>query len=444
MFKKILNIFSIIIIFCACTHQLHHIIDLDEGVILNGAWKMYNGEKIYKDFFEYVAPLSFYLVYFIFKIFGDSYYFVKFFLFLLLFVSTVFMYKTAQNLLKNGNYSLFVSAIYLLLISPCPLINHNTLSSISTVAVMYLFVKFIDDSKEIYLFYSGLLCAFVGLFLQTKGLAVFFAIFIYLFWKHKNTFYKYFALYLLGIIVVLFPSFLIWGNNLYSNLLTISGAYVSAHRSFYSNISPLFLLIPVMLIIFRGKYNERYIDFLVVLQVCLFASTLNQMIFSHVLFNVFPSIILLVFLINDFYKKSEVKYIYNIVIVFSLLSIFYFSFSLLSFPNKNAEKIVALLKLEIKDKKIYVRPFIPGLYFELGKTNPYYSSTFETELASEDVLFKNLEILKREKPEIIFTNYDMVKKYGYKYNIIDEYIIDNYAFERHVGELSQLKICKHE
>ena len=55
------------------THQL----DSDEGVILNGAWNILNGRTLYTDFFEIVAPGSFYLIFAAWKLFGADFWIAK-------------------------------------------------------------------------------------------------------------------------------------------------------------------------------------------------------------------------------------------------------------------------------------------------------------------------------------------------------------------------------
>src|ERR1700755_2144768 len=48
-------------------------IDLDEGIILQGAQRILDGQVLYRDFFSFFTPGSYYLLALIFRIFGNSY-----------------------------------------------------------------------------------------------------------------------------------------------------------------------------------------------------------------------------------------------------------------------------------------------------------------------------------------------------------------------------------
>ncbi len=74
-----------------------HILDSDEGVILDGAWNLLNGKKLYIDFFEFITPGSFYIVLWAWKIFGASYWVAKFLSILIIFFSAVGLYKISNK-----------------------------------------------------------------------------------------------------------------------------------------------------------------------------------------------------------------------------------------------------------------------------------------------------------------------------------------------------------
>jgi len=47
-------------------------IDLDEGIILQGAQRILDGQVLYQDFFSFFTPGSYYLLALVFRVFGDS------------------------------------------------------------------------------------------------------------------------------------------------------------------------------------------------------------------------------------------------------------------------------------------------------------------------------------------------------------------------------------
>src|SRR5713226_6162015 len=48
-------------------------IDPDEGIILQGAQRILDGQVLYRDFFSFFTPGSYYLFALLFRVFGDSY-----------------------------------------------------------------------------------------------------------------------------------------------------------------------------------------------------------------------------------------------------------------------------------------------------------------------------------------------------------------------------------
>ncbi len=73
--KKILGpvLYWVLLLAALIILQTKHIINQDDGVILEGAWNMMHGRWIYSDFFEFVTPGSFLLIAGVWKLIGISY-----------------------------------------------------------------------------------------------------------------------------------------------------------------------------------------------------------------------------------------------------------------------------------------------------------------------------------------------------------------------------------
>src|SRR5215467_14491074 len=56
-----------------CVFLRYSTIEPDEGIVLLGAERILHGQIPYRDFFSFYTPGSFYIVAFIFKLFGDSF-----------------------------------------------------------------------------------------------------------------------------------------------------------------------------------------------------------------------------------------------------------------------------------------------------------------------------------------------------------------------------------
>src|ERR1700747_3708869 len=56
-----------------CIFRRYSWVDPDEGIILQGAQRILDGQVLYRDFFSFFTPGSYYLVALVFRVFGDSY-----------------------------------------------------------------------------------------------------------------------------------------------------------------------------------------------------------------------------------------------------------------------------------------------------------------------------------------------------------------------------------
>jgi hypothetical protein len=77
-------------------------------------------------------------------------------------------------------------------------------------------------------------------------------------------------------------------------------------------------------------------------------------------------------------------------------------------------------------RAIYAGPFLPGLYYALGKPNPYFVS--ETVVCNADCRARLLGQIEAVRPEIAFLDYEMIRHLGYdENNPVDGYFRDRYV-----------------
>lgn len=129
-----------------------------------------------------------------------------------------------------------------------------------------------------------------------------------------------------------------------------------------------------MLLSLAKQTNKKKIVFLGFLQITLVFSILNLPDIFHLLLNSFPLIILIGFIVEK--KLNIVKKAYLIRYIFLAgVSIIYLSiiirFSINQQLSQKTEEFLSLLQAQVKDEKIFITPFMPGIYFELGKPNPF-------------------------------------------------------------------------
>src|SRR3990172_832803 len=141
-----------------------HPINSDEGVILNGAWQMFNNKSLYIDFFSYIAPGSYLWTKWSFDIFGPSYWSARLFSLFLLLLSVYAVYQIAMSLAQSKSVAMlsawlwlfFASIGYPIINIGYPIINHNTHSSYLAAVAIYLFIRAVKSNLWTDYFLSGL------------------------------------------------------------------------------------------------------------------------------------------------------------------------------------------------------------------------------------------------------------------------------------------------
>ncbi|MDZ7798914.1 MAG: glycosyltransferase family 39 protein [Patescibacteria group bacterium] len=436
--KKISRVSLVLSLFLISAFLLHFWYGLssDEGIALNGAWNIYNGRMLYHDFFEYISPGSFYLIYGIFSLFGASYLIVKIFSFLCLVLSTWLIYKIFLILSPYKTAGLIATFVFFIITSlSYPLINHNTYSLFLTIILTYFLFKYLSEKKVLYIFLSGILSALTFYFLQNKGIAliIWLGIFLVYLYKKNKISLKHIIYSLSGILLIFAIGLMTWGIFVFTALLRIVRIYHDVNKISYTFIL-LFIIIWLGLLILYKK-NDRLKDkycWLFGLQLALFISILNLPDIYHLLLNSFPLIILSALLIREKYNVFRKYFSKKLLSVFVILIIFIIYASLfLKFTERletsnYTKNMIKDIKNTVKKESIFAHPFLPGLYFELKKYNPYYTNVIETIQGNQFFLDKNYNILINEKPSYIITNYKIGERFNYQKNIIDQYIENNY------------------
>ena len=141
----------------------------DEGIILQGAERVLHGEIPYRDFFTFYTPGSFYLLAFLFRVFGDS-----------------FVVARSSIALAGATCSLIT---YLLVRRTCGratsltiailatatgtgfrfLVLHNWYSTTLCCLALYAAVRFVETAKWNWAFACSLCASLAFLFEQSKG-----------------------------------------------------------------------------------------------------------------------------------------------------------------------------------------------------------------------------------------------------------------------------------
>jgi Dolichyl-phosphate-mannose-protein mannosyltransferase len=141
----------------------------DEGVSLQGAQRILNGEVPYRDFFTFFTPGSYYWTALLFKIFGDSILVARAALIMYGGVFSVFTYLLARRVCSRWA-ALFT--VYLLTLTCLPykfVALHNWDSTLWACLALYLAIRFLEVPHWGFASATGILASLTCLFEQSKG-----------------------------------------------------------------------------------------------------------------------------------------------------------------------------------------------------------------------------------------------------------------------------------
>lgn len=416
-----------------------HPLDSDEGVVLDGAWKMLYGQTLYADFFSFFAPGSYYVTQWSFDILGPSYWSAKAFSLILLLASVYAAYRISLLLFNKRSAALFGSWLWLFVASVgFPLINYNSHSAFVAVIAVYFFMKALASQRLTDYFLSGSLVGITAAFLQTKGVimaAGFMALAVGYVFFAKTRIQS--ALFLFaGITVVPLAMMVKWGPKLLYETLIVwpSKHYVITYVSYTSFIIACTLFLLSVALIWwkrRDRIGRDAFAVLVVAQIGLLASIFLHPNVEHILINFFGCILLLAYLATELLGMVQgKKYASAIVIgIFFIIGIApAMSIRILTNISYLETHQAFMEKMKQYDVgNMYAHPFLPGMYFELRADSPYRHDVLLTSMDPPEAFEANVQEIKKQQPSTILINYAMVRKFNYDTaNPLDEHIQNNY------------------
>jgi 4-amino-4-deoxy-L-arabinose transferase-like glycosyltransferase len=141
----------------------------DEGIVLEGAQRVLRGEVPYRDFFSFYTPGSYYLVAFLFRVFGDSLAVARTSVAVAGATCSVVTYLLARRVCTRGS-SLFAAALATIAgFAYRFLVLHNWYSTVLACLAIYSAVRLLESRKPVWAFATGFLMSLTVLFEQSKG-----------------------------------------------------------------------------------------------------------------------------------------------------------------------------------------------------------------------------------------------------------------------------------
>jgi hypothetical protein len=428
------------------------IVQSDEGYTLNAAWQLWTGMRMYDDFRLFVAPGSSYLVYLVWSVVGNPSHLAARLLSLVLSFSSIAAVTIGLRQVSSRGVNLglsvaawaFASSLYVLL-------NHNSFSSFAATWWLLCLLRIAGDesaarSKRLHLTddaLAGVAAGVVGLFLQTKGLALVGATlgFAALVSGPGRRLLSLVAV-AAGFAAVIAPLAIIWRPSvLIREWFTVPLAenYLGHTGSSRGLALAAFAVVCAMAWI-SWRRRDRRMQALAVAQAALVASVLHNAEPGHMAINAFPFIM---FVSRIVATRREGSSPAGIVAQYLTMAAVVALLAVIAVVTPGGRQLAAssVLVADLIDRRphtlidgerlaaahaIYAGPFLPGLYYQLGKPNPFFvSETIVCDPACQQRLVGQLSQIK---PEVALLHYDMVRHLAYdQNNPVDIYLRDHYV-----------------
>jgi dolichyl-phosphate-mannose-protein mannosyltransferase len=436
--------------------QRSFIVQSDEGYTLGAAWQIWNGRKMYEDFRQFVGPGSGYSVYFLWVLTGGPTFFAARVLSLLLsFSSIVAIYLILKS---RGIRGLALAASVLAWViagAQYVMLNHNAFSSYAAAWLLFFLLRAQDRDRageaprlRDHIF-VGIAAGIVLLFLQTKGLILLAASAAFtLFAVRGKRGLRAAAVMVGGAVAVVAPLLLVWRPSVLLRewfLVPLTGEYLG-HTGASRSLAVACVVVVGVVAAIAIRMRDRRLIAVAVTQVALLASTLHNVEAHHVAVNSFPLMVFVPLALQRYAalkrapgeppapeRMSATLLMAIVVAMFTVMTAVQPGRAMLKgsplyvdFIRRPPRNIFPQPRVAAA-RAIYAGPFLPGLYFALGKKNPFFLN--ETTVCNDQACqLRLLAQIKEIKPEIAFLDYVMIRHIGLDENSpVDSHFREHYV-----------------
>lgn len=152
-----------------CAFRRYCWVDPDEGIILQGAQRILDGQVLYRDFFSFFTPGSYYLFAAIFRIFGNSYMVGHTALAFLGAAFSPVTYLLARRVCSRQT-SLLVTGLMTVTAVPCRfVVIHNWDSTLWACLALYYAVRLLESPNAKWAFAAATFTSLTAVSEQSKG-----------------------------------------------------------------------------------------------------------------------------------------------------------------------------------------------------------------------------------------------------------------------------------
>ena len=432
-----------------------HGMSADEGQTLTAGWNVSRGLVPYRDFFEFYAPGSFYILGTFFWLFGARYAVAFVVAFVALLSGGVGLFLISKRFL-SGRTLCAVPFLWLICSSFYPLINHNTFSLIAAVWAWFLLQVAFERGTPRWYVVAGAAAGGVVWVLQSKGVPVVAsaAVAALLLYRPRA---KYYVWYLVGLLLALAP-FLFWPlPTLWETLVVFPlGRYRVGNVGLGMWLLAMLAYLALGWLLKLSRAPRSALG-LWCFGVLLVLSTYAHPDVYHIAGNIFPMAPISLWAVS--HTPAQNSWQRRVLVVFPLvvlavLTLIVAAFAAGTFPWRDGKRFASrwtLQNVEIESLKavisarvpnngyLYAGPFLSGLYFESLRPNATRFSYLLTSIHTPEMFAQARRELEQNPPALIVLNYHVVEKYGYSIdNPVDEYIWEHYHPVEESGDLQIL------
>lgn len=431
-----------------------HILNSDEGLILEGAWNLFHQKTLYLDFFANRVPGAYYFTFWVWKIFGANYAVAKFASLLFVFFSAIGIYKICQTISQSrANY--LVPLLFIISSASWPIINHSTLSLFFIVWATYFFLKGLSSRTAFNFILCGLLTGLTVIFLQHKGLALLAAFLSFsalvAFIKKDSPLIKLNAYLFISSLLPVLLLFFVWpAQILFDNLILYNLFHYIEKNKVGLGLLVFFSSFFLSFIWILKKEKLAKVWLLICLQLFLFLSIIPRPDIYHIALAIFPLYALFPLALKriKLFHKSAVfgfSALSGLAILIILKPVVLSLFMYPPFYTLEKSNTILFIKEQCPGEYIYAGPFLPGIYFETRKLNPTPYPVLITGIQTNEQFKEAVRSLKTFQPLCAVLNYAIVEKFNYdKNNPVDNFIKNNYliVYEENNETVYKLKSAK--
>lgn len=409
-----------------------HAQNSDEGVLLAGALRIFRGDRLYLDFFEYVAPGAFYLISGVWRLIGDAdYVSARIASCLSMALALAFLWATARTVADHRPSSVPL-LLFALFVNFGPVINHNALFVLPASMALYFSASYLTWNRVSAIFLAGMAASASVLFLQHKGLALLLPLSLGLAFQAWRTnpseFMRHVMALVAGVWIPLGILFLNWSpEGLFEVLIRFPAEHYLAVQSsnYFLFVGFLALTVLVFWISRQMLAPEVWVGLLTVQLVLLFTS-LQGVDLYHLSVVSMPLVIVLSTLMGDgvpWYGKllGIGRVCFALSLAGSLFFVGAFRFWNLTVETLTYQTASENLMREIRkvcgsEAILFAGPFLPGIYFETKIPNISRYSVLLEGLNTFDQFNEVAAALSRERFACGVTSMESAAKFGHRGN----------------------------